>query len=86
MTILALHKSKPADDVTSSLRRLADIIESGEIEWPVTTCIVLLAHADAEIPSGDHELGQRSYWKMYGYGPRCDTFTVRGVIATALND
>lgn len=82
--VLRLHKSAPADDVVSTLRRVADEIEAGEIEWPVTTAVLVLGHTDAEVPDGDDRV-QQIYWQTYGMGSRTDVFTVRGVLATVLN-
>lgn len=82
MSVLQLKKPIAADDVTAGLRGLADRIEAGEIEFPVSTCLVILGHTkegwegDNVIHSSDHEL--------FGYGPRCDTFTVRGLLTTAV--
>jgi hypothetical protein len=74
----------PADDVVSGLRGLDDRIESGEVEYPVSTCLVLIGHTSDR--NHDGEVWHRSDHDMFGYGPRCDTFTVRGLLATALRD
>jgi hypothetical protein len=83
--ILQLHKPKPCDDTVAMLRQLADDIEAGEIDFPVTTCVVLLGHTNAERPGEGQELLQEMFWRTYGFGPRTDTFTVRGLMATCLN-
>ena len=84
--IVQLHQEKPSDSVAPSLRRLADMIEAGEHgDFPVTTCVVLIGHTDAEVPGGG-EHRQANYWATFGYGPRCDSFTVRGLMATCLRD
>ena len=84
MSVVSLHQPKPLDNVADSLRRLADLLEAGEHgDWPVTSCVVLIGHTDAEIPSDGMHL-QACYWQTYGYGPRTDTFTIRGLLATAL--
>lgn len=85
--ILQLHQPKPCNDVASSLRRLADQIEAGEHgDWPVTTCIVVLGHTDAEYPASDGMLVQSNHWGTYGFGPRTDIFTTRGLLATAIRN
>ena len=82
MSVLQLKKFIAGDDVTTKLRNLTNRIETGEIEFPVSTCLVILGHTkegwegDNVIHSSDHEL--------VGYGPRCDTFTVRGLLTTAV--
>jgi hypothetical protein len=84
--IVQLRQDRPCNDVAATLRRIADEVEAGEHgDWPVTTCVVLLGHTDSEIPAGDGSYAQEMWWHTYGAGPRCDTFTVRGLIATALN-
>lgn len=84
MNVIALHQAKPADDVSATLRRIADEVEAGEIEWPVTTAVVILGHTDAEVPQADGSLAERSYWATYAAGPRTGTFTVRGLVASAM--
>lgn len=84
MTVVALHKEKPCSDVTATLRRIADEIEAGDIPWPVTTAIVVLAHRD-EKPTGESSFLEHEQWQTYGFGPRCDTFTCRGVLATVIH-
>lgn len=85
MSVLQLHKPAPCEDVVSTLRRIADDIEAGKHgDWPVTTAVVVLGHSDAETNDGDNRL-QRSYWDTYGAGPRCDSFTVRGLLATVIS-
>ena len=87
MTVVALHKPKPCDDVVSGLRGLADRIERGEIDWPVTTAVVVLGHTDAERPAGEDGVSlQQNHWDTYGYGPRTDSFTVRGLLATVIHN
>jgi len=84
--IVSLRQDRPADNVTASLRRLADEIENGKHgEWPVTTCIVLLGHTDS--PSNPDDEGwayTKSHYDTRGFGPRNDPFTIRGLMATCL--
>ena len=82
--IISLHSPKPADDISETLRRIADDLDLGKYEFPVTTAVLLLGHTDSEVPVGDGIMSQQTYWKTYGLGPRCDTFTVRGLIATCM--
>lgn len=85
MSVVQLHKPHAVNDVTATLRRIADQIEAGEHgDWPVTTCVVLLGHTDGEVPQGE-ALVQQTYWSTYGAGPRTDIFTVRGLLASAIN-
>jgi hypothetical protein len=85
MTILQLHKPRPVDDVPETLRRIADEIEAGEVEWPVTTAIVVLGHTDAEVPVDGGALMQQNYWTSYAAGPRVDSFTCKGLLTSVLN-
>lgn len=86
MSVIQLHQDKPVNDVAASLRRLADEIEAGDHgDWPITTCVVLLGHTDSESrPDEEGWCWQRVHWDTRGYGTRTDNFTVRGLMATAL--
>lgn len=83
--VVQLHQEKPTDNVAATLRRIADEIEAGNPEWPVTTCLILLGHSDAERPDADGDYLQGIYWRTYGAGPRVDPYTSRGLLATVLN-
>lgn len=82
MSVLQLKKPIAADDVVAGLRGLAGMIEAGDIEFPVSTCLVILGHTK-EGRDGDHVIHSSDH-ELFGYGPRCDTFTVRGLLATAV--
>lgn len=83
--VVQLHKERPCNDVAATLRRVADRIEAGEHgDWPVTTCVIVIGHTDAEVPGDDGIIMQQNYWDTYGAGPRCDAFTVRGLLQTVL--
>lgn len=82
--VIALRKAIIADDVAAGLRGLADRLEAGELDYPVTTCIVLTGHTADKLEDG--VVLHRSDHDMWAYGPRCDTFTIRGLIATAARD
>lgn len=84
MSVVALHKPRPCEEVPATLRRIADEIDSGEYDWPITTAVLILGHTDAELPNGDGDLTQRNYWETYGMGPRADVFTVRGLLMPVL--
>jgi len=85
VTVLQLHKPKPADDVVDGLRKLADSIEAGDIDWPVTTAIVVLGHTGSDSnPDENGHTWQSVHWRTHGYGPRTDNFTVRGLLMTAV--
>jgi hypothetical protein len=60
---------------------LADQIEADEYGLK-TTCVVLLGHTDDKMAeTGD--MMHRMDYEIFGYGPRCDTFTVAGLLTTA---
>jgi hypothetical protein len=82
--VLQLHKSVPADEVVGTLRRIADDIEGGSLEWPVTTAVLICGHTDGEVTLSDGSLAEESYWTTYVMGPRTSTFTVRGLVASAM--
>lgn len=84
MSVLALHKPAPCQDVVATLRRIADDIEGGELHYPVTTAVLIVGHADAERPMPDGALAEQSYWTTYAMGPRTGTFTVCGLVASAM--
>jgi hypothetical protein len=85
VSVLQLHKPFACADVVQTLRRVADDIEAGKHgDWPVTTAIVVIGHSDAEFNDGK-ERAQRSYWDTYAAGPRADSFTVRGLLATVIS-
>lgn len=85
MSVIQLHKEAPTNDVAATLRRIADEIEKGEHgDWPVTTAILAIGHSDSEVSDGEGRW-QRHYWRTYGAGPRCDFFTVRGLMMTVIN-
>lgn len=85
MTVLQLHKPKPCDSVVDGLRKLADQIEAGDPDWPVTTCVVALGHTGTESnPDENGFCWQGVHWRTHGYGPRTDNFTVRGLMATII--
>lgn len=83
--VVSLQQQAPSvNDVVATLRRIADQVEAGEIEFPVTTAVLLLGHTDKEKLVGD-ELHQNTHWTTFGFGPRNDMFTCRGLMITALN-
>ena len=65
------------------LRLIADDIEHGEYDFPISTCVVLLAHADNEHEQ-DGIMVEPYYYESHACGPRADVFTVRGVVSTIL--
>lgn len=86
--IIQLRQERPIDNVSASLRRLADEIEKGEHgEWPVTTCVVLLGHVDSPgNPDDEGWVYLKCHFDTRGYGPRNDPFTTRGLMATCLRE
>jgi CobQ-like glutamine amidotransferase family enzyme len=78
--VIELKKPIVADDIIAGLRGLADRIESGEVEGPITTAMVILGHT-WETREGD-DIGHHGWTDSYAFGPRCDLFTCRGLIAS----
>lgn len=80
MSVVQLHKAFSPDDIASTLRTIADEYEAGEYGL-MTTCIVAMGHTEhKDMP--DMRI-QRERHKLFGCGPRCDYFTVRGLLLTA---
>ena len=78
--ITPIKKPFAPDDIVGGLRKLADQIEAGDYGLR-TTCLVVLGHTGESMDcSGDRVHG--SDYEMFGYGPRCDTFTTRGLLLT----
>lgn len=81
--VLSIKKLIPADDIARGLRRLADGIEAGtEVDWPITTCIVVIGHTQQSV-DGD-TIEDQSFVESYGFGPRCDDFTKVGLLTRAM--
>ena len=81
MNVVEIRKPFAPDDIVAGLRKLADEIEAGEYGLR-TTCLVVLGHTDDRMAeSGDKMHG--CDFELFGYGPRCDTFTTRGLLLTA---
>ena len=78
--VVQLHKPFAPDDMVDGLRKLADQIEAGEYGLR-TTCLVVLGHT-ADKP-GESSKEEEVEYDVFGYGPRCDTFTTRGLLLTA---
>lgn len=84
MSVVQLLRPKPCGDVVTTLRKIADDIEAGKFDWPVTTAVLICGHTDAEVPVGDDTLAEQSYWTTFATGPRTDSFTVRGLVQSAM--
>ena len=82
--VLTLHQERPVSDVPRVLRQIADEIDAGDIDFPITTAVLVVGHVGGEIPEG-MALFSEVNWQTYGFGPRSDVFSVRGLMATALN-
>lgn len=78
--IVALRKPFAPDDIPSTLRRIADEYEKGEYGLK-TTCLVVMGHTEDKPAEGGGKL-QREMYELFGCGPRCDAFTVRGLLLT----
>lgn len=86
MNVVQLHAPKPSEEVVATLRRIAADIESGSLEWPVTTAVLICGHSDSEAPCSDGSLREQSYWTTYAMGARSSTFAVRGLVASAMRN
>lgn len=80
MTVVQLHQSYPAQDIASTLRLIADQIEAGK-HGLITTAVVCIGHTEDK-PGDDGERLMRDTYEIFGAGPRCDIFTVRGLLLT----
>lgn len=81
MTNLALIKPDfPCDEIPATLRRIADAIEAGDYGL-ATTCVIGIGHT-SQRPDGDGNIEQSDEFELFGCGPRCDIFTVRGLLLT----
>lgn len=70
----------PDNDIAGTLRNIADGIERGEYGI-ITTCVVVTGHtSDRPFPDGKV---QQNRFEIFGAGPRCDIYTVRGLLLTA---
>jgi hypothetical protein len=79
--ITPIRKPFAPDEIPATLRRIADDIEAGEFGLR-TTCVVVLGHTDERLMDNGDKL-QSDDFDVFGAGPRCDTFTVRGLLLTA---
>lgn len=78
--VTPIRKPFAPDDVPATLRRIADEIAAGD-HGLVTTCLVVTGHTE-ERPADDGGKLQRDAFELFGCGPRCDIFTVRGLLLT----
>lgn len=79
-SVVPIRKAFAPDDIPSTLRRIADAYERDEYGL-MTTCLVAMGH------TGDHDAedGVRIHserYELFGCGPRCDSFTTRGLLLT----
>lgn len=88
--VVQLIKTPVQHDIVAGLRRLADNLErEGAAAYDmdaVSTVHVILGHTRT-VPAnnGSEDLEQSCEWTTFSWGPRCDPFTVRGLMATVLN-
>ena len=80
MSVVQLHAGYPAQDISSTLRLIADQIEAGDYGL-ITTAAVCIGHTE-DRPGDDGERLMRDEYEMFGAGPRCDIFTIRGLLLT----
>lgn len=78
--ITPIKKPFAPDDIPAGLRHLAELIEAGEYGLK-TTCLVVLGHTGDRMSESGDKLHQEAY-ELFGYGPRCDAFTTRGLLLT----
>lgn len=81
MNVVPLRQTFAADDIPSTLRRIADDIEEGQFGLR-TTCVVVLGHTEEKMLA-DGDKVQGDAFEVFGAGPRCDIYTVRGLLLTA---
>lgn len=85
--ILTLHKTPEQTDIIRGLRALADRLEQEGAEaydMPlVTTCVCVLGHTTKELLANG-EIVHETWSEVFGWGPRNDAFSVRGLLATAI--
>lgn len=75
--VVEIKKPWACEDIVAGLRGLADRLEAGEVDLS-TTCVVALGHT-IDRREGDDIL-RGSKYSLFGFGPRCDTFTIRGLL------
>ncbi len=82
--VITLHPIPKQNDIVEGLRNLADAIEAGTVEdMPViTTVVCLLGHTDSKLEE-DGSIGRYIDFDRYAWGPRCDSFTIGGLLAYA---
>ncbi|HKR17669.1 hypothetical protein [Rhizorhapis sp.] len=80
MSVVQLHAGYAAQDIVRTLRLIADEIEAGEY-GVITTVAICLGHTE-EKPNGEGERIMKDTYELFGVGPRCDIFTVRGLLLT----
>lgn len=70
-------------EVVQALREIARQIEAGEIDFPVSSCVVVIGHTERHNDPGGDDFLDQHYCEIYSSGPRCDTFTSLGLIEAA---
>ena len=82
--VVSLAAARPDfEDVVATLRSIADDLEKGEIEMPVTTAVLLLGSTSQRKCEQCEDFEVGSSHIVYAMGPRTDPFTVRGLLTTA---
>jgi hypothetical protein len=79
--ITPIQKPFAPDEIPATLRTIADEIEAGKFGLR-TTCVVVLGHTESR-PQDSGDKLQTDDFEIFGCGPRCDIFTVRGLLLTA---
>jgi hypothetical protein len=78
--VTQIAKPFAPDEIPATLRRIADEVEQGEYGL-MTTCLVVLGHT-SDRPGDDGDKVHQERHELFGCGPRCDMFTVRGLLLT----
>jgi hypothetical protein len=84
--IVSLHKPPMQEDIIRGLRNLADKLEQEGAEaydMPVvSTVVVVMGHSEVK-PAEDGDLAHTTWLETFAWGPRCDIFTMRGLLVSA---
>jgi hypothetical protein len=77
--VISLERGYPAQDISATLRRIADSIDAGEY-GVITTCVVCTGHTEEKPSDIPCERLMRNEVNTFAAGPRTDVFTVRGLL------
>ncbi len=81
MSVVPIREAfAPDSDISGTLRNIADQIDAGDF-GVITTCVVVTGHSSDRMEEGNKVCSNR--FEIFGAGPRCDIYTVRGLLLTA---